>query len=88
MSDSFASVSDSLTAPAREAFSISPNDSSDLSTSTKAIYVGLGGNITLRTVGSAEDVTFVNVASGTTLDIRCRAIRSTGTSAANIVGLA
>lgn len=88
MTDSFAAASDSLIAPARKAFSITPDDAADLSQFTKAIYVGFGGNVALRTVGSDDDVVFVNVASGSTLDLRCQAIRSTGTTAANIVGLA
>jgi hypothetical protein len=88
MSDPFYSTSDSLVAPARQAFGITPNDSQDLTLFTKAIYVGTGGSITLRTVNSDADVVFNNVQSGSILDIRCRAIRTTGTSAAGIVGLA
>lgn len=88
MVDSFSSASDSLIAPARLAFSLSPDDDADIPLFTKAIYVGNGGNITLRSVDSESDVVFTNVQDGTILDVRCRAVRASGTTATNIVGLA
>lgn len=86
--DPFISSADSLIAPARTAFSIAPADGTELEGATKAIYVGSGGDITLRAVGSSSDVTFRNVASGSVLAVRVRAIRSTGTSASDLIGLA
>lgn len=88
MTDSFGSASDSLIAPARNAFAITPQDNTDLGAFTKAIYVGTGGTIVLRAIGSETDVTLSNVQDGSILDIRCSAIRATGTSASDIVGLA
>ncbi|ANY19424.1 hypothetical protein A6F68_00898 [Tsuneonella dongtanensis] len=88
INDYYHHVSDSLTAPARQAFSVTPHDSNDLPQVPKAIYVGNGGSIALRPIGSNEDVTFVNVQDGTILDIRARAVRATGTTASGIVGLA
>ena len=86
--DRFETTGDSLIAPARHAFSIVPNDSADLGAVTKAIYIGTGGSVKLRAIGSDSDVTFLNVQSGAILDVRCKAIRASGTSAQNIVGLA
>jgi hypothetical protein len=86
--DPFNEVTDTITSPARDCFSIVANDAQDLARATKAIYVGDGGTITLRAVGSQSDVTLTNVPSGAILPIRVRAVRVTGTSAANIVGLA
>lgn len=88
VSDKFDSATDSLIAPSTDCFAITPNDSSDVSTATKAIYVGTGGDIALRAIGSNADVTFRNVATGSILDIRVSAIRATGTTAQDIVGLA
>ena len=85
--DPFASSGDSLVAPAKHLFSITPAAASDLPMAAKALYVGVGGDLVVRAVGSTEDVTLVNVQSGTILPIRVRAVRAT-TSAANIVGLA
>lgn len=86
--DPFAATSDSLIAPARCAFAITPVDGGTLGAATKAIYVGTGGHITLRAVGSDSDVAIRNVPSGTVLAIRVAAIRAAGTTAADIVGLA
>lgn len=86
--DPFASASDSLIAPARSAFAITPVNGVALEFATKALYVGTGGDITLRAVGSENDVLIRNIPSGTVLAIRVAAVRSTGTTAADIVGLA
>jgi len=84
--DSFAGSGDSLVAPAKHAFPITPQANSDLPMAAKALYVGGAGDVVLRAVDSQEDVTFFNVASGTILPVRIRAIRDTS-SASNFVGL-
>jgi len=86
--DNFGSVLDSLIAPARNCFSITPNDTVMLPVLPKAIYVGTGGNVVVRAIDGSSDVTFANVPSGSILDVRVTAIRATGTSASNLVGLA
>jgi hypothetical protein len=86
--DVFANAANSLTAPAHDCFAIVPSDSANLIKATRAIYVGTGGDVVLRAVGSQSDVTFVNVIGGSIIDVRVGAIRATGTSAADIVGLA
>lgn len=86
--DKFQNSSDSLTAPAQVCFEIVPSDTLDVAQVTKAIYVGEAGDVTLRSVDGPDDVTFLNVPSGAILDVRVKAIRSTGTTAASIVGLA
>ena len=87
-SDKFDRAVDSVIAPARNCFSITPSDVGELPVLPKAIYVGNGGDIVLRAVEGCCDVLFVNVASGTILDIRATSIRATGTTASSIVGLA
>lgn len=86
--DAFANAANSLISPAQDCFAIVSNDADDLLQATKALYVGTGGDIVLRAVGSQSDVTFRNVVSGSILDIRVCAIRATGTTATDIVGLA
>ena len=86
--DKFQASSDSLIAPASQCFTITPNDSLSLEQITKAVYVGNGGDVTLRACDSAQDVTFSNVPTGAILDVRVAAVRSTGTTASAIVGLA
>lgn len=86
--DTFGTVLDSLIAPARNCFAITPQDDVLLSVVPKAIYVGTGGKLSVRAVDSTSDVTFNNVPSGSILDVRVTAIRATGTTAANLIGLA
>ncbi|QFT75973.1 hypothetical protein [Erythrobacter sp. THAF29] len=86
--DPFESASDSLVTPARDCFPVAASDTADLPQATKAIYIGTGGDITLRTVAGEQDVVFRNVVSGSILDVRVKAIRATGTDASDIVGLA
>lgn len=86
--DNFSSVLDSIIAPARNCFAITPNDTAQLSILPKAIYVGTGGNLVVRAVDGDSDVTFTNVANGSLLDIRVLSVRATGTTATNLIGLA
>lgn len=86
--DKFENSVDSLTAPASKCFTIAPSDSEFFAYSTKALYVGTGGDIALVTVGSDEAVTFRNTIAGSILDIRVRQVLATGTTAQDLVGLA
>lgn len=86
--DSFSSFVDSPIAPASRCFSVVPSDDAELAVVTKALYVGSGGDVVLRAVDAVADVTFRNVSAGSTLDVRVRAVRAAGTTAADIVGLA
>lgn len=86
--DSFDSALDSVIAPARNCFSIVPHDTVELTFLPKAIYVGSTGDIVARAVDSSSDVTFRNVAAGSILDVRLIAIRATGTTASDLLGLA
>lgn len=85
--DSFSGYADSLTAPASNCFAVTPSDTTDLPLVTKALYVGTGGDIVLRAVNGAADVTFRNVPDGGIIDVRTRAVRVAGTTAADIVGM-
>lgn len=86
--DKFEHVADGLTAPAEETFAISPDDNAELPQITKAIYVGDGGDVTLRASRSDIDTVFRNLPTGAILDVRVSAVRATGTTASNLIGLA
>jgi len=75
-----------IESPAENAFAITPNNSVDLATNTRAIYIGGNGNISLITVGG-NTVTFVGLLAGTLLPIRASRVNSTSTTATNLVGL-
>ena len=86
--DPFANAAQSVIAPSSDCFPITPNDSTDLPKATKALFVGTGGDVLLRPVSGSEDILFRNLPDGSILDVRVRAVRATGTSAADLVGLA
>lgn len=86
--DAFAYNAASVIDPARQAFPVTPSDAVELAVLPRGLYVGTGGTIILRAVDSAADVTLKSVAAGQTIDIRARFVRATGTTAADIIGLA
>jgi hypothetical protein len=86
--DPFGAVTENLISPARSAFAITPNDDTGLSRATRAVFVGTGGNLNLRLIDASEDVVFANVPDGSVLALRIVAVRATGTTATDIIGLA
>ncbi|MEL6540848.1 MAG: hypothetical protein AAFP79_15880 [Pseudomonadota bacterium] len=88
LKDPFENALESVVAPATDCFSITPDDSEELQTATKALFIGVGGDVVIRSVAGETDVTFRNLPDGSVLDVRVRAVRSTGTTAGNLVGLA
>lgn len=78
---------DDASTSSRAPFPITPSDAVPMTPVPKAIYVGGGGNITLRGVDSAVDVVLVGVPVGSILPIRPSYIRAAGTTATNLVGL-
>ena len=53
---------------------------------TKALYVGTGGDVAVTTVGG-QVVVLSNVPSGALIPISVTQVRSTSTTASNIVGM-
>ena len=88
MEDRFRNHADSPMAPAGNAFAITPSDTESLTIATKAIYVGGAGDITVRPLNGDSDVLFAGFPAGGILDVRISAVRATGTTATDIVGLA
>lgn len=87
MADQFSGHSDTMIAPATRGVAIVPHDVNALADIPKALFVGTGGNITMRGVGGSTDVLYKNVPEGSILPIRAQYIRATGTTAADIVAL-
>lgn len=86
-SDRFHNSSDSAEAPARHAFGVVPHDATPLAIVTKGLLIGAGGTLTFRAVDSEADVS-VTVLAGQLVPVRAAFVRATGTTAAQIVGLA
>ncbi|OYW45978.1 MAG: hypothetical protein B7Z08_00210 [Sphingomonadales bacterium 32-68-7] len=85
--DPFRKYANGLSSPAREAFAIVPHDTAELARLPKALMVGGSGTIALRAVDSPADVALV-VQAGQIVPIRAQFVRSAGTSATGLVGLA
>ena len=80
-----------ITAFPPSAKAITPNDSTDLTDHSgrvigMTVYCGTGGNISVIPVGDTDPVTFV-VGDGALLPVEVKRVRSTGTTAGDLVGL-
>lgn len=75
-----------FTAPAMDAFVITPSNSVNFNIMARAVYVGAGGDIALVTSRN-NTVTFIAVPQGTVLPVVCLRINSTSTTASSLVGL-
>lgn len=74
------------TASAQSAAAITPNDSTVLDPPTRALYVGVGGELTVRML-DGEDVTFASVPAGSVLPICVDKVYDANTDADSIVAL-
>lgn len=86
MADPLAHLTDSTIAPSRAPFAVTPHDVNELPILPKALYVGTGGDVVVRGVDAAADVTYRNVPAGAYLMVRAAFVRATGTTAAHIIG--
>lgn len=76
----------SSTHPAHGGFSITPDDSDELTRITRGIYVGVAGDVKVD-FANGDTVTFTDLAAGVIHAIAVRKVYSTGTAATNIVGI-
>lgn len=77
---------DALTRPITNGAAVTPDDSNDLAYVTRGIYVGTAGNLKV-TLLNGDAITFTSLAAGIIHPIRAKRIWTTGTTAANILGL-
>lgn len=83
--DRFESYQDSAQSPSRQPFAIVPDDIAALATVPKGIYVGTGGDVTLRGIDAGADVTYRNLPDASYIAVRASHVRATGTTAANLI---
>ena len=76
-----------FSSPGRRAFSITPDDNADLALLPRGLWVGGAGDISVILIDDTAAVTFVGILAGSLLPIRAQRVRSTGTTATNIVGI-
>lgn len=77
------------TIPAANAEAITPADTDLTFGLTRAIYVGVGGDLAVRMADDKgdTDVVFTGVVSGSVLPLRVKQIRTTDTTATDIVAI-
>lgn len=85
MPDIFEDRSSGLESPGFDATSVTPSDSTDLTVTSRALYVGAGGDLRVTTAAGSV-VTFVNVPEGM-LPMRVSRVHAAGTTAADIVAV-
>lgn len=85
MADDFESFSGGLSSPAVGAAAVTPNDSTGIDV-TRSLYVGTAGNVAVEMKDGTE-VTFTNVQDGSLLPLRVSKVKSTNTTATNIIAL-
>lgn len=85
--DNFTTSQPGLTSPAGNAVAVTPADGTDLTTATRALWVGGAGNISVDLVGGQTAVVFSGIAAGTWMPLRVTRVRSTSTTATLIVAV-
>ena len=85
--DRFKNSSDSVSDPARALVAIDATSSATLNSVPKALFIGTGGNVSIRAIDDDVAVTLRNVPSGTILPIRAAQLDPALTTARDIVGL-
>ncbi len=86
MSDNFSDFNSGLDSPAANAVAVTPSDSVDLAVSARSLYVGGAGDVQVITTGG-DTVTFVGLAAGSILPVRCSRVFATSTTATSIISL-
>ena len=87
MADQFSNSADQVSAPATRALAVVPHDSNALTDIPKALYIGTGGDITMRGLNGSADQLWKNVAAGAVLPFRAQYVRATGTTATDLLAL-
>ena len=85
MPDMFEDRSSGLESPGYNAASVTPSDSTDLPVTSRALYVGTGGDLRVTTAAGSI-VTFANVPEGL-LPMRVARVHAAGTTAADILAV-
>lgn len=83
--DRFANAGDSLLSSSRAPYAVTPDDAAPLPAVPKGIFVGSGGDVTLRGVDSTADVTYRNLPDASYIAVRAAYVRATGTTATNLI---
>lgn len=74
------------TAPADNAYAVTPSDSADLPIAPRALYIGTGGGLKITTAGG-QTVNFDNLPNGSILPVRAYKVFATGQNGSIATGI-
>lgn len=80
--DTFQKYSESVAGPYRHGATVTPDDSTDLSAVSRALFVGTSGSLAVVMAGgtSTATISFSSIPAGTLLPIRVSRVLLTGSS--------
>lgn len=84
--DTFSRFQATVISPLSTAASVTPHNTNELAYVTRALYVGGTGDVSV-TMQDGGEVIFAGVPAGTTLPIRVKIVKATGTDATDIIAL-
>jgi len=73
--------------PATRVAAVTPSDTANLSTPSRALYIGTAGDVAVIPAGQTTPVTFVGVLAGSIIPVRVSRVLATGTTADDILSL-
>jgi hypothetical protein len=85
MADKFNS-DPTIVGPGVSAVAVTPSDAADLAYTTRMLYIGGAGNLTVK-MADGVNCTFTAVPAGSTLPLRVTRVLATGTTATSIVAV-
>jgi hypothetical protein len=80
----FAGMRGDLASPSIDGAAVTPNDTTDLPTVPRRLWIGGAGNVKINTA-AGNPLTYTGVPAGAYLSIRPSRVFATGTTATNIV---
>lgn len=85
--DIFARWKKTMESPADIAVAVTPDNDNDLEFTTRGLYIGVTGDVTVHMKGSTTPVTFVGMLGGVEHPERVDRVLATGTTATDILAL-
>ena len=87
MADPFENHEVGLNSPYDNVAPVTPDDATDLATTTRGFYVGGAGDVVVDMARDGTSITLAGATAGSTYAFRVKRVRSTGTTATNIEAL-
>ena len=87
MANNFQFHESQLDSPGRSLSAVTPHDSNDITNVARALWVGVGGDISIIAAGDDSAVVLKNVPSGSLVPIMTARVRATSTTATDIVAI-